>query len=144
MFKISSAGWQKLDKEIDRIKDGGSINLVLSLEVVPTQDGINLQEELKKVSSSVYDLCEFEYEVHEDHGAMACQKEVIDSLSDIIKDAVNAVNSSGSLFVANFQAEVYRDQDVVSLIFGDSYNATAILPHESGKKLVILQLEFTI
>ncbi len=144
MFKVASSGWEKLDKEISRMKENGNTSVLLSVEVVPTQDNLDLQKELKNASESASDLCEFEADVHEDHGALNCQKLLENGFSDLLRDVINRINSLGTLFVAGFQAEVYRDQDLIVIIFGDSYNATVIYPHESGKKLEVLQLEFTI
>jgi|GEM_PF-1047644 hypothetical protein len=144
MFKVASSGWEKLDKEILRMKEGSQVSALLSVEVVPAQENIDLQKELKNASTSMADLCEFEIDIHEDHGALNCQKLLEDGFSDMLKDAINRINSLGTLFVAGFQAEIYRDQDLIMIMFGDSYNATVIYPHESGKKLEVMQLEFTI
>ncbi|MGC8599746.1 MAG: hypothetical protein ACP5LX_01630 [Nitrososphaeria archaeon] len=144
MFKVASSGWEKLDKEILRMKEENQVSALLSVEVVPAQENIDLQKELKNASTSTADLCEFETDIHEDHGALNCQKLLEDGFSDVLKDVINRVNSLGTLFVAGFQAEIYRDQDLIMIMFGDSYNATVIYPHESGKKLEVMQLEFTI
>jgi len=144
MFKIAVTGWEKLDKEILRMKGSNQVSVLLSLEVVPAQENIDLQKELKNASSSIVDVCEFEIDIHEDHGALNCQKLLEDGFSDMLKDVINRINSLGTLFVAGFQAEIYREQDLIVIMFGDSYNATAIYPHESGKKLEVMQLEFTI
>ncbi len=144
MFKVASTGWEKLDKEIFRMKENRNASVLLSVEVVPMQDNLDIQKELKNASENASDLCEFEVDVHEDHGALNCQKQLEDGFSDMLRDVINRINSVGTLFVASFQAEIYRDQDLIVIIFGDSYNATVIYPHESGKKLEVLQLEFTI
>ncbi len=144
MFKVASSGWEKLDKEILRMKENSNTSALLSVEVVPTQDNLDIQRELKNASENTSDLCEFQIDVHEDHGALNCQKLLEDGFSDMLRDIINRINSVGTLFVAGFQAEIYREQDLIVIIFGDSYNANVIYPHESGKKLEVLQLEFTI
>ncbi len=144
MFRIASTEWERLDKEIMRMKESDQARIVLSAEVVPTDDKVNLEKELRQASLNLSDICEFEADVHEDHGALVCEKAVDDGISDVVRDSINRMNALGTLYVAGFQAEVYRNDELITLIFGDSYRATAILPHESGRSLVVLQLEFTI
>ncbi|MGC8557851.1 MAG: hypothetical protein ACP5NC_02510 [Nitrososphaeria archaeon] len=142
MFKISESGWNKLDKEMERISGNVVPHMGFLAELFPTSEGINFKETISNFLNESNDQCKYEFDSHEDHGAVSCDTDITSSLSDFIKRIVAYLSSSDKLFLGSFQAEITVDGELAGLIYGDAYKGSAIMPDVSGKRLEVIELEF--
>ncbi|MEM3498994.1 MAG: hypothetical protein QXY52_06840 [Conexivisphaerales archaeon] len=142
MFKISESGWNKLDKEMARISNNIVPHLAFLGELFPSSGEINLKATLDSFLRENKDQCNYEFDSHDNHGAVSCDTDVITPLSDFIRGVVAHLSSSDQIFLSSFQAEVTVDGELAGLIYGDAYKGSAILPDTSGKRLQIIELEF--
>ncbi|MCL4343536.1 MAG: hypothetical protein JRN26_07285 [Nitrososphaerota archaeon] len=142
MFKVSESGWNKLDKEIARVSDNVVPHMGFLGELFPTSEGINLKETLAKFLSENKGQCNYEFDSHDDHGAVSCDTDVTAPLSDFMRGMVSNLSSSDQLFLGSFQAEITVDGELAGLIYGDAYKGSAILPDTTGKRLQVIELEF--
>ncbi len=142
MFKVSESGWNKLDKEMIRISDNIVPHLGFLGELFPTSEDINLNETLANFLNENKDQCNYEFESHDNHGAVSCDADVNQPLSDFIRGIVAHLSSSDKLFLGSFQAEITVDDELAGLIYGDAYKGSAILPDTAGKRLQVIELEF--
>jgi len=142
MFKISQSSWNKLDSEIVRISDNVVPHLRFFGELFPTSEEVNLKESLSDLANQNKDQCNYEFEIHDDHGEIMCEADVTEPVSDLIKRVVAYLSSSDKLFLGSFQVEITIDDELAGLIYGDAYKGSAILPMPSGKRLEVIELEF--
>jgi len=142
MFKVSESGWNKLDKEMARISDNVVPHMGFLGELFPTSEGINLKDTIANFLGKNKDQCNYEFESHEDHGAVSCDTDITTPLSDFMRGIVAYLSSSDQLFLGSFQAEITVDGELAGLIYGDAYKGSAILPDTTGKRLQVVELEF--
>jgi len=135
--RIGSEDWRRLGREIERIAAGGVINVVMSMSFRVEDDHEDLHELAKRMEGLGVSVDEH---IHGDHASISIAmdspgNEFISRFRKLI-DLVKECDCS----LSGIDGEIHLDGDVGAIFFGDGYKLTFILPHQDGRRLIIMEL----
>ncbi len=160
-IKLGLEEWRRLSKEIERISQNEDLELLINMTFGFSTGEENEEDEghhhhhhitevpkeaLEEITQLINTLeskygAKIDHHIHGDHvGVLASIITKGSQAINIFRDVVSNAKNCDYCFLASLDGEFHLGNDVSVIFFGDGYKITFILPHQDGRRLVIMEL----
>jgi hypothetical protein len=150
---------KRLEENLKRILENKKANLILSISIYEEGAEIHENEEeeivfheetefVKKVKKFIEEKSskyKIDSHLHSHSGSLTIGMETYyNEVLDNIIQIINEIQGIENVLISAINGEIWRNNDLVAFLYGDSVKNTFVLPSHDGKKLELIEVAMTI